>query len=93
MATVQELVPAHIRGTVIAFFIMAINVIGGGVGLLLCGWLIDTLALREIAEPYTKATIFMTLLGTTCLPCLYFAGRRFARDREALERTMQVPSP
>ena len=89
MATVQELVPPHIRGTVIAFYILVVNVGGVGVGMLLGGVLIDELILREVHEPYTKGLLFMTLLGTLSLPCLYVAGRRFASDRAALERSMR----
>ena len=87
MATVQELVPGQIRGTVIAFYIMCANVIGLGVGMLLGGVLIDGLILRGLEEPYTKGILFMSFLSMVSLPCLFVAGRRFERDRESLAQS------
>ena len=92
MATAQELSPPQIRGTVIAFYVMVINVVGLGVGMLLGGVLIDALIAREFQEPYTKGMLFMSILSTVSLPCLYVAGSRFARDRKALEESLTAPA-
>ena len=40
-STVQELVPPQIRATVVAFYILMLNLIGLGVGITAGGWLID----------------------------------------------------
>ena len=53
-STVQELVPPQIRATVVAFYILMLNLIGLGFGITVGGWLID----------YLKATgVKRALLG------------------------------
>ncbi len=83
-STVQELVPPQIRATVVAFYILALNLVGLGIGITAGGLLIDGLITRGIAEPYTIALFVMTLLSLLSIPLYYFAGRRFAGDRERL---------
>ncbi len=53
-STVQELVPPQIRATVVAFYILMLNLIGLGIGITVGGWMID----------YLKATgVKRALLG------------------------------
>jgi len=83
-SAVQELVPPQIRATVVAFYILTLNLIGLGFGITAGGFLIDFLIAREIPQPYTWALIAFTTLSMLCIPCFYVAGRRFQRDRERL---------
>lgn len=83
-ATVQELVPPQIRASVVAFYILMLNLVGLGVGITCGGYLIDGLLARGVEEPYTKTLLAFTALSVTAIPCFWIAGRRFFRDRERL---------
>jgi MFS family permease len=83
-ATVQELVPARVRATVVAFYILALNLVGLGVGITGGGILIDYLLARGVAEPFTWTLLLFTLISLTAIPLFYMAGRRFERDRQRL---------
>jgi MFS family permease len=52
-STVQELVPARIRATVVAFYILSLNLIGLGIGITGGGILADYMTAQGHAEPYT----------------------------------------
>jgi MFS family permease len=88
-ATVQELAPPQIRATVVAFYILMLNLIGLGGGITLGGVVIDVLQARGVAEPYTWTLLAFTLLSLLAVPLFWLAGRRFADDRARLE---QAPS-
>jgi MFS family permease len=83
-ATVQELVPPQIRGTVVAFYILMLNLVGLGIGVTVAGVAIDAMAARGVAQPYTWTLVAFTLLASLAIPLFFFAGRRFAADRERL---------
>ena len=83
-STVQELVPPQIRATVVAFYILMLNLIGLGFGITAGGWLIDTLIARGASQPYSTTLLAFTVLSLTATPLFYLAGRRFRRDRERL---------
>ncbi len=83
-ATVQELVPARVRATVVAFYMLTLNLIGLGVGITLGGILVDALRDRGIADPYTKTLVAFTILSLLAIPFFYLAGRRYESDRQAL---------
>ena len=83
-ATVQELVPPQIRGTVVAFYILSLNFFGLGLGVTGGGIVVDWMIAEGIAEPYTMTLLAFTALSLIAIPLFYFAGRRFERDREAL---------
>ncbi len=83
-STVQELVPPQIRATVVAFFILVLNLVGLGVGITAGGVTLDALIARGTPEPYTKTLLAFTVLSTTALPLFWLAGRRFAPDRDRL---------
>jgi MFS family permease len=86
-STVQELAPPRIRATIVAFYILLLNLIGLGVGITLGGVMIDVLASRGVAQPYTWTMVAFTLLSFLAIPLLWLAGRRFARDRARLLAT------
>jgi len=83
-STVQELVPARIRATVVAFYILSLNFIGLGVGVTLGGFTVDAMLARGVAEPYTWTLLTFTLLSLLAIPLFFMAGKRFQRDREHL---------
>lgn len=74
-SVVQELTPANVRATMIAFSLLTSNIMGLGFGNLFCGALIDWLAARNVAEPYTVALVTMTILANISLIFFYLAGR------------------
>jgi len=83
-SAVQELVPPQIRATVVAFYILALNLVGLGIGITAGGFLIDYLVAQSVAAPYTWALLTFTCLSMLCIPCFYVAGRRFQMDCERL---------
>jgi MFS family permease len=83
-ATVQELVPPQIRATVVAFYILMLNLIGLGIGITAGGWLIDNLIARGVSEPYSLTLLAFTVLSLSSTPLFFLAGRRFRHDRERL---------
>ena len=87
-ATVQELVPPQIRGTVVAFYILSLNFFGLGLGVTGGGIFVDWMIAENIPEPYTVTLLVFTALSLIAIPLFYFAGRRFERDREALYSAM-----
>jgi len=87
-STVQELAPPEIRATVVAFYILMLNLVGLGLGISLGGVAIDVLQSRGVAQPYTWTLVVFTLLSLTAIPFFWAAGRRFADDKARLEATL-----
>ena len=81
-STVQELAPSHMKATVIAFFILNINLIGMFIGTTGTGIIIDTLlaynesTINPIEEPYTKTLLFFTLISSLSIPMFWLAGKK-----------------
>lgn len=76
-STVQELAPAHLRSTVVAFAILMFNVAGLGVGITGAGVMVDVLAANGVAQPYTVTLFAFTVLSTLAAPLFFLAGRQF----------------
>ena len=83
-ATVQELVPEEIRATVIAFYILLLNMAGVAIGVSLAGIYIDYLIDINSPEPYTQTLLWFTVISLTAIPLFFFAGRRFEADKARL---------
>ncbi len=83
-STVQELVPPQIRSTVVAFYLLMLNLVGLALGITLSGFVIDYFIAEGIEEPYTKTLLAFTVLSATAIPLFYMAGKRFHRDRDLL---------
>ncbi len=83
-ANVQELVPPQIRATVVAFYLLTLNLVGLGFGITAGGMTIDYLRATGVAEPYSMTLLGFTALSLLSIPCFYIAGRRFVRDRDRL---------
>lgn len=88
-SAVQELVPPQIRATVVAFYILTLNLVGLGFGITAGGFLIDYLIAHAVPQPYTWALVAFTILSMVCIPLFYIAGRRFQMDRERLYLVLQ----
>ena len=85
-ATVQELAPAKIRATVVAFYILVLNFIGLGIGITGGGIMIDRLADSGYATPYTLTLFVFTLISMLALPLNFMAGKLYHRDLARLQQ-------
>lgn len=83
-ASVQELVPPQIRATVVAFYILVLNLVGLGFGITAGGICIDWMKTEGIGEPYTWTLVVFTAISLLAIPLFLLAGRRFERDRDHL---------
>ncbi|MEC7163429.1 MAG: MFS transporter, partial [Pseudomonadota bacterium] len=83
-STVQELVPPRIRATVVAFYILSLNLIGLGIGITGGGILADYMTAQGHGEPYTVTLLAFTVLSMLAIPLMYVAGKRFHADRARL---------
>ena len=83
-STIQELVPQQIRATVVAFYILLLNLVGVAIGVTAAGIYIDHLAAAGESEPYTMALLWFTVISMAAIPLFFGAGRRFERDKVKL---------
>ena len=83
-STIQELVPQQIRATVVAFYILLLNLVGVAIGVTAAGIYIDHLAAAGESEPYTMALLWFTVISMASIPLFFGAGRRFERDKSKL---------
>ena len=83
-ATVQELVPPQIRSTIVAFYILTLNLIGLTLGVTLSGYLIDGMIAMQISEPFTKTLLILSAMSATSIPLFYLAAKRVHRDKARL---------
>ena len=84
-STVQELVPIRIRATIVAFLILMLNLVGLTFGSLGGGVAVDLLRSASVAEPYTTMLVIFTAISALNIPCYYFAGKLYERDKKRLE--------
>lgn len=88
-STVQELVPPNIRGSVVAFYILMLNLVGLGFGITAGGITIDLLRAAGAGAPYTITLLVFTALSLSAAPLFWWAGRRYEQDRERLFRMLE----
>ena len=88
-STVQELVPPHIRATVVAFFILFLNLVGLGFGITAGGFAVDRMIAAGVDQPYSKMLLGFAALSLLAIPLFYVAGRRFNGDRARLYAAME----
>ena len=84
-STVQELVPIRIRATIVAFLILMLNLVGLTFGSLGGGVAVDLLRSASVADPYTSMLVIFTAISALNIPCYYFAGKLYERDKKRLE--------
>jgi MFS family permease len=88
-STVQELVPPQIRATVVAFYLLMLNMAGVAIGVSAAGYYIDWLIDRGSEQPYTIALLWFTAISFSAIPLFYLAGRRYDKDRQRLRQTLE----
>ncbi len=89
-STVQELTPPRIRSTVVAFYLLTLNLIGLALGITFSGIMIDYMISEGISEPYTKTLLVFTALSASAIPLFYLAAKRFHQDRNRLYEAMDA---
>ncbi|MEJ6684593.1 MAG: MFS transporter [SAR86 cluster bacterium] len=89
-STVQELVPPQIRATVVALYILLLNMAGVAIGVSAAGIYVDHLIVQGDTEPYTTALLYFTMISFLAIPLFYAAGRRFDVDRAKLHRQLNA---
>jgi MFS family permease len=77
-SAVQEFCPPQVRATVVAFYIMSLNVVGLGIGITGSGIMVDQLIARGVAQPYSWTLFAFTCLSALAIPC-YFAAHLAGR--------------
>lgn len=87
-STVQELVPPQIRSTVVAFYLLTLNLIGLALGITLSGVMIDYLMSIGVEGAYSMTLLTFTVLSTSSIPLFYLAGKRFHQDRDRLYESL-----
>jgi hypothetical protein len=87
-STVQELVPPQIRATVVALYILLLNMAGVAIGVSAAGIYVDWLISQGNEQPYTIALLWFTAISFSAIPLFYFAGRRYEKDKARLFQEM-----
>ena len=75
-ASVQEIAPSSIRATVVAFYILCINLIGMGLGATITGISIDFLREANNMNPYSVTLVVLNILTLINLIFFYLAGQK-----------------
>ncbi len=91
-STVQELVPPQIRATVVALYILLLNMAGVAIGVSAAGIYVDYLIGVGHPQPYTTALLWFTVISFLAIPLFFFAGRRYDQDQKRLYQRMNNPS-
>ncbi len=82
-ATVQDLVPATVRSTIIAVLIFSVNLLGIAPGSFLAGRLCDVLA-DYVDRPMSWGLFVIGNMGLLAVPLFFVAAWRFPIDRARL---------
>lgn len=91
-STVQELVPPTVRATIVAFYLLTLNLVGVGIGITAAGIAVDAMIAAGSTEPYTIVLLVFTVISFSCIPLFYLAGRRYDRDRAKLYESVESSS-
>lgn len=84
-AVIQELVPSSIKGTVVAFNLLCLNLLGIAIGSIVFGIMADYAVAQAYEDPYTNLLVGFSLMFLILGPPLYyFAGKYYQSDREKL---------
>ena len=78
-ASVQALTPVKIRSTMVAIFILGVNIIGMGVGSFITGYLVDYV-FNNSSAPYTYSLITIGATGIISIICFYISGYSYKKD-------------
>tara|TARA_B100000963_G_scaffold226639_1_gene197722 strand:- start:2454 stop:3674 length:1221 start_codon:yes stop_codon:yes gene_type:complete len=85
-AVIQELVPPTIKGTVVAFNLLCLNMLGIALGSILFGILADYAVTQGYENPYTNLLVGFSCVFLVFGPILYYlAGRFYEKDKTTLK--------
>ena len=85
-AVIQELVPSSIKGTVVAFNLLCLNLLGIAIGSIVFGIMADYAVAQGYEDPYTNLLVGFSLMFLVLGPPLYyFAGKYYQSDRKKLK--------
>jgi len=85
-AVIQELVPSSIKGTVVAFNLLCLNLLGIAIGSIVFGIMADYAVAQGYEDPYTNLLVGFSLMFLVLGPPLYyFAGKYYQSDKKRLK--------
>ena len=86
-AVIQELVPSSVKGTVVAFNLLCLNLLGIAIGSIVFGIMADYAVAQGYEDPYTNLLVGFSLMFLILGPPLYyFAGKYYQSDKEKLNK-------
>lgn len=86
-AVIQELVPPSIRGTIVGFNLVCLNLLGFVPGSIIAGIVLDSMLASGAEMPYTQTLVAFSVMFLILGPILYYlAGKYYQADKEALEK-------
>jgi len=86
-AVIQELVPPSIRGTIVGFNLVCLNLLGFVPGSIIAGIVLDNMLASGAEMPYTQTLVAFSVMFLILGPILYYlAGKYYQADKEALEK-------
>lgn len=86
-AVIQELVPPSIRGTIVGFNLVCLNLLGFVPGSIIAGIVLDNMLASGAEMPYTQTLVAFSVMFLILGPILYYlAGKYYQVDKEALEK-------
>ena len=86
-AVIQELVPSSIKGTVVAFNLLCLNLLGIAIGSIVFGIMADYAVAKGYEDPYTNLLVGFSLMFLILGPPLYyFAGKYYESDKKKLNK-------
>lgn len=91
-STVQELAPARARASVVAFYILLLNLIGLGIGVTAAGFTVDWMRAAGWETPYTWTLLAFTVASASAIPLFLLAGLRFKQDRAQVLAASEAPA-
>lgn len=83
-STVQELSPPRLKATLVATYILLVNLVGLGIGGTLAGIMADIMTRAGHPEPYSVTLLTFSILAASGIPLLYIAGKSFHADKARL---------
>ena len=86
-AVIQELVPSSIRGTIVGFNLVCLNLLGFVPGSIIAGVVLDNMLASGTEMPYTQTLVAFSVMFLILGPILYYlAGKYYQSDKAALEK-------
>jgi len=86
-AVIQELVPSSIRGTIVGFNLVCLNLLGFVPGSIIAGVVLDNMLSSGTEMPYTQTLVAFSVMFLILGPILYYlAGKYYQSDKAALEK-------